>query len=146
MAEIEHGIAGAPAFVVSGRSVDGHAACKSERGTFIPDLRHIAVGDVVDLIKPAPVAFPGGDDEDACPCRHVAVLIDVRRVEITGAVHPEEVTVELRFERFRGVGPYPVFSLDHRSLLVQEVSGERHGDGFGNVEPECHAVVGVDLR
>ena len=150
--EIEDGITLAAGFI-TGRSVDRHAAFLAQRGAVIPHTAHRAVRHIVHFVEVCPSA---ADDEDIGHCSHVAVDIDVGRVQHLQAVHDERVAVELGTEGFgRGELPHAVLAFlqvgdacrfPHAAGRLngngrQEVARHLHTHGFRRLQAESDGIV-----
>ena len=142
MEEVEDGIFLLAALLVPRRGIDVDATSVAEGLAVIPAGGDGAVGDVVDSVNVAPVAFLLGNDEIVHPARDV---LDDGIVEVHdgGAVHCEAVEIEFGSQGLGGVGPDSVGFLELGGTL-HELSGDLDLDGLGVLVAEGYAVVGVD--
>ena len=143
--KVEHRVS-APAFAVSGRSVDCDSSLASERRAVVPAAGHGAVRHVFGEIQ---VALSALDHEPVQQVRHVPDYVDVLEVEGFGAVDYEVVAVHLGGERSGGVFPDSVLRFRHVGDAVasgEAVTLDLHSDGLGIMVSESDAVVGIDFR
>ena len=152
MQKIEYRIFLLLVLIVSGRGIDGHPSCQVEGRALVPYLRNRSVRYVVHLVV---VSAAASDDEYVHRAGNIAVDIYVARIEDLEAIDNERIAVQLRSERLRGVFPDSVL-LGHfckcrnflriNAFCRQEVSSHMHSDSFWSHQPECDAVVFINLR
>ena len=87
--------------------------------------------------------------------RHVELALDVLaahshkgvgRIGDIGAVHDEEIAVEVGLERPRGQRPDALFVLGHRLVRCRPVAAHFHVLGVGCPQPKRDLAVGANHR
>ena len=145
------------ACLITGWSIDRHAALHAQRRAVIPDARHGSMGHIVHLVQ---VGTPSVDDEYIGHAGHIANHVDIAGIHHLQAVHQKGVAVEFGSQRFgcrifpHAVLPFlqighawPV-KLAERSLDLlrgQEVARHLHLHGLGSPQAECHRMVSMDF-
>ena len=143
--EVEHGVF-ALAVLIACRSIDRHAARAAQRGGIVPDVGHVSVRGVMDLVIPACIALFGAEGEDVGPGGDVPVLVDVGRIHRPDPVHDETVGIQFTLQRLRGVGPQAVAAFLHvHAADGQEIARQLDRDGLRREIAEGDGVVGVDF-